>query len=568
MPDEELQDSPADVLNDIEELQQQVIELNDKVEEIDLVPGPKGPKGDKGDRGFSGESIVGPRGPKGDKGESVVGPEGKVGPKGDKGDQGDSVTLKEVLEKVRPEILSRVQQGGGAPNRQIRVEGVDVLTRYTDINLVGATSSIVTTTDNVNKRINIVFSGGASSVAGSVPSIGGLVTGGIDSDVLFVHPASVISQSSLLQFDASVPQLRVGGVTEFQGINQVPLDVTNNLNNFSGINNRNSSAGDTASADFFAAADNDGLSFTGHFVDMGINSSGYNGATVGAIKTISLNTGGSGYTSNDVLTITTGDGNATVDVLSVDGSGVILTVSLNLAGTGYSATNAQATSGGAGSGAKINVLSLIDTTIMGPNDTYTYGSGGNYLIGVDGGITGKAVKIFLDGTGLKNEVARFTSSVLQLGNTGSVAGQIYFKGKTSGTTLFQVPSVAGAYTFVLPPNTGSGGNVLQTDGAGITTWGAPAVTGINRVTSIISVSSVLAAAAKTDYVALPNVGVTVTLPTAIGNNNLYTVKNISSSSVLVVTSLGETIDGSASALLPVQNQSLDFISNASVWQVI
>lgn len=91
--------------------------------------------------------------------------------------------------------------------------------------------------------------------------------------------------------------------------------------------------------------------------------------------------------------------------------------------------------------------------------------------------------------------------------------------------------------------------------------------GVARTVSVISVSSTLAAAASTDYAIFANVGITITLPTAISNTNLYTVKNEAVSSVLVATTAGETIDGSATVLLPTQYESLSFISNGSVWGV-
>lgn len=70
--------------------------------------------------------------------------------------------LKVETEKLRSEILSKISHiGGGNMNRQIRVEGVDVLTKYTDINIYGTTSSVLTSVDTVNKRINIGIQGGS-----------------------------------------------------------------------------------------------------------------------------------------------------------------------------------------------------------------------------------------------------------------------------------------------------------------------------------------------------------------------------------------------------------------------
>lgn len=75
--------------------------------------------------------------------------------------------LEKALTKTRLELMN--QMGGGSMSRQIRVEGVDALTRYTDIDFVGTTSSITTLVDNTNKRVKIVFpSGAGGGVWGSI----------------------------------------------------------------------------------------------------------------------------------------------------------------------------------------------------------------------------------------------------------------------------------------------------------------------------------------------------------------------------------------------------------------
>lgn len=55
--------------------------LNDTINKLNMVEGPRGPKGEKGDQG-----VQGPIGP---KGEPVFGMDGAPGPKGDKGDRGE-----------------------------------------------------------------------------------------------------------------------------------------------------------------------------------------------------------------------------------------------------------------------------------------------------------------------------------------------------------------------------------------------------------------------------------------------------------------------------------------------
>lgn len=91
--------------------------------------------------------------------------------------------------------------------------------------------------------------------------------------------------------------------------------------------------------------------------------------------------------------------------------------------------------------------------------------------------------------------------------------------------------------------------------------------GIVRSVNSISTSQTAAAVAGTDYVYICSAGVQLTLPDAIGNTNLYTVKNTSTSSVLVSTTASETIDGQSTAILPVQYTAIDLISDGANWDV-
>ena len=91
--------------------------------------------------------------------------------------------------------------------------------------------------------------------------------------------------------------------------------------------------------------------------------------------------------------------------------------------------------------------------------------------------------------------------------------------------------------------------------------------GTVRNINVVSVSSVFGEAAATDYVAICNQGVQVTLPTAISNTNLYTVKNVSASSVLVATTGGQTIDSDSNLILRTQYTAVDLISDGSNWNI-
>lgn len=100
--------------------------------------------------------------------------------------------------------------------------------------------------------------------------------------------------------------------------------------------------------------------------------------------------------------------------------------------------------------------------------------------------------------------------------------------------------------------------------AGIATTGA----GINRAVSSIAAPTTAAAAALTDYVYLVSGTTTLTLPTAVGNTNLYTIKNTGVATVTIATTGGQTIDGSASATLAVANTSLTLISDNANWRIV
>lgn len=65
--------------------------------------------------------------------------------------------------------------------------------------------------------------------------------------------------------------------------------------------------------------------------------------------------------------------------------------------------------------------------------------------------------------------------------------------------------------------------------------------------------------------------VTITLPTAVGNTgHTFSIKKADSSgnTVTIATTGGQTIDGSATAVIKVQYVSVLVISNGSNWQVI
>lgn len=93
--------------------------------------------------------------------------------------------------------------------------------------------------------------------------------------------------------------------------------------------------------------------------------------------------------------------------------------------------------------------------------------------------------------------------------------------------------------------------------------GGGSVTGIIRSVNNIATNTNAGAVAGTDYVYLAGATLNLTLPTSVGNSNLYTVKNTGSGTVTVLPTGAETIDGSSNLILPLQFTSVDLISNNS-----
>lgn len=138
--------------------------------------------------------------------------------------------------------------------------------------------------------------------------------------------------------------------------------------------------------------------------------------------------------------------------------------------------------------------------------------------------------------------AGVTGSTYAAGNDGRITGALQ---KSILTTKGDVLVATGS-SAVNRLGVGSDGQVLVADGSqaeGIKWASLPASGGVAR--SIISVSSDLtaAAAAHTDYVYIATSALTITLPTAVGNTNSYTIKNTSSDQVNVVATLAQTMDG-------------------------
>jgi hypothetical protein len=119
---------------------------------------------------------------------------------------------------------------------------------------------------------------------------------------------------------------------------------------------------------------------------------------------------------------------------------------------------------------------------------------------------------------------------------------------------------------------GADGTVLTADSTqtlGVK-WGAAggAGSGITRSINSVAVNTVAGATVLTDYVYLVSGTHSVTIPTAVGNSNQYTVKNVGTGVASVNFTGGQNADGSATLSLPVQYQSVDLVSDGANWNII
>lgn len=118
----------------------------------------------------------------------------------------------------------------------------------------------------------------------------------------------------------------------------------------------------------------------------------------------------------------------------------------------------------------------------------------------------------------------------------------------ANVTITYAYNDATKYTDVTVATTGGGGG---------------SVTGIIRSINNIAVSTAAGNTAGTDYVYLASGTLNVTLPTSIGNLNMYTVKNVGAGTITVLPTGAETVEGAPNITMPVQYTSVDLISNNS-----
>lgn len=152
-----------------------------------------------------------------------------------------------------------------------------------------------------------------------------------------------------------------------------------------------------------------------------------------------------------------------------------------------------------------------------------------------------------------------TDIMTRLGG-GSINRQIKFNGTDYLTKYTDINYKGTNITYTIANND-------TTKMVDVTIVASASGSGIVRLITSTAASIPAGATAGTDYVYLCAGTLTITLPTAVGNTNLYTIKNTGSGTVTIDTTGGQTIDGDATVIMPVQYTSVDIISNSLHWAI-
>lgn len=154
-------------------------------------------------------------------------------------------------------------------------------------------------------------------------------------------------------------------------------------------------------------------------------------------------------------------------------------------------------------------------------------------------------------------------------NSGTVALTSQLMGTVNGSTaattaVTSFNGLSGAVTLA------SGSNITLTpSGNTITIASTASGGGFTRSIFTITTSTTAGSTASTDYVYIgaTSDNINLTLPTAAGNTNRYTVKNSNIGTFTVLTTSSQTIDGATAYALTKQFQAIDLLSDNTNWIV-
>ncbi len=204
---------------------------------------------------------------------------------------------------------------------------------------------------------------------------------------------------------------------------------------------------------------------------------------------------------------------------------------------------------------------IYDTVLFDTNSGYNTSTGlytipytGDWQFNFSGSSNGTNINTYLQINGTNNYL---------IGETGSKS--------SSGSII--IPLIAGNTVAIVPDTTevfyGASGTTIVNMFSGVKLNLSASSSGITRSVNSISTATTAGSASSTDYVYLVSGTTTLTLPTAVGNTNLYTIKNVGTNTISIATTSSQTIDGSSSPItLSVANTSIDLISNGSNWNIV
>jgi len=155
------------------------------------------------------------------------------------------------------------------------------------------------------------------------------------------------------------------------------------------------------------------------------------------------------------------------------------------------------------------------------------------------------------------------------GGTNTLRGIYYNPNNTAGTATTEI-AWENTQGDIIHGNLATGGadQMVTVDTNGKLKKQTIPTGGSSRSVNPVSVNTAAGSASGTDYVYLVSGTTTITLPTPVGNTNLYTIKRVGTNTVSIATTSG-TIDGSASPItINVQYVSLDLISDGTDWHII